>query len=316
MGGSAPTEAATGVNGFVSAGLSPATIRCAQHFECRNDVYSYGVCKFSQRDFGATPSANFTWWVFRASGAATAFGDPRDSCTLVFRHGQQFGLSICQQQGQPVFTFGAMVPSLGMRLSWCKWNELSQSTRRGDCCVAMSGTLVLTHQEDAATLQSMVTLAHPGQPYFGIGALITLFQNPDGGFYRRLDLHLPIPAHAGETVLQAPVWDFIPRGGCEAVPRFGICIVSMVTFMIFYAMLFLYHFSRPLFGFWLGPWVLCFALHAGRCTLMGRPPTLCFDVPWYTTTQILAWPRIFLLPGATFECCKCCRPLHSATTNP
>ena len=46
---------------------------------------------------------------------------------------------------------------------WSKWKELVQSSRIWnrryvDLFVAMSGTLALTHQEDAAPLQSVVTL--------------------------------------------------------------------------------------------------------------------------------------------------------------
>ena len=100
-----------------------------------------------------------------------------------------FGLSIRRQQGLPDFVRTAMITTLGMRLSWRRWNELLQNAnvwnrRYVDFFVAMAGTLALSHQEDAGTLQSMVTLVHPSAPYVGVDYFNTLLQNPNSGFYR------------------------------------------------------------------------------------------------------------------------------------
>ena len=57
-----------------------------------------------------------------------------------------FGLMIRRQQGLPDFVHTAMVTTLGMRLSWRRWNELLQNAnvwnrRYADFFVAMAGTL-------------------------------------------------------------------------------------------------------------------------------------------------------------------------------
>ena len=112
------------------------------------------------------------------------------------------GLSIRRQQGLQDFAHfnAAMVTTLGMRLSWRRWNELLANAnvwnrRYVDFFVAMDGTLVLSHLEDAGTLQSMVTLVHPIAPYSGVDYFNALLQNPNSGFYRLF--HIPIPAHFG-----------------------------------------------------------------------------------------------------------------------
>ena len=85
---------------------------------------------------------------------------------------------------------------------------------------AMTGTLMLTHQEDAATLQSLVSLIHPVEPYFGVGVFNDLFEPSNPSFYRFV--HLPVPAHAWEAVLQAPDWEFIPRELLQHLGRFSV----------------------------------------------------------------------------------------------
>ena len=108
-------------------------------------------------------------------------------------------------QGLPDFVHTAMVTTLGMRLSWRRWNELLQNAnvwnrRYVDFFVAMAGTLTLSHQQDAGTLQLMhpigtLQLMHPIAPYVGVDYFNTLLQNPNSGFYRLF--HIPIPAHFG-----------------------------------------------------------------------------------------------------------------------
>ena len=75
------------------------------------------------------------------------------------------GLSIRRQQGLPDFVHTAMVTTLGMRLSWRRWNELLQNAnvwnrRYVDFFVAMAGTLALSHQQDAGTLQTLNGASH------------------------------------------------------------------------------------------------------------------------------------------------------------
>ena len=84
------------------------------------------------------------------------------------------------------------------------WNR-----RYVDFFVAMAGTLTLSHQQDAGTLQSMVTLVHPIAPYVGVDYFNILLPNPNSGFYRLF--HIPIPAHFWSTALNTPWWDQVPR---------------------------------------------------------------------------------------------------------
>ena len=150
--------------------------------------------------------ADCTWG---SNGYLNFSFSPRSALLMFF-----FGLSIRRQQGQPDLAHMSMATTLGFRLSWRRWGELLAASsvwnrRYVDYFVALSGTLQLAHQVDAATLQSMVTLVHPVAPYMGVDAMNDLLSRPNGNFYRLF--HLPIPAHAWGTVLSSPWWDSVPR---------------------------------------------------------------------------------------------------------
>ena len=170
------------------------------------------------RILDANEMCTFMVWVTFPSELLVARGSngylnfsfsPRSALLMFF-----FGLSIRRQQGQPDLAHMSMATTLGFRLSWRRWGELLAASsvwnrRYVDYFVALSGTLQLAHQVDAATLQSMVTLVHPVAPYMGVDAMNDLLSRPNGNFYRLC--HLPIPAHAWGTVLSSPWWDSVPR---------------------------------------------------------------------------------------------------------
>ena len=86
----------------------------------------------------AKPKAKATWG---SNGFLNFLFSPRSALLMLL-----FGLMIRRQQGLPDFVHTAMVTTLGMRLSWRRWNELLQNAnvwnrRYADFFVAMAGTL-------------------------------------------------------------------------------------------------------------------------------------------------------------------------------
>ena len=110
-----------------------------------------------------------------------------------------FGLSIMQMQGRPNFTIGPTLVTLGFRLSLERWNQLLSrcnlwNRRYLDYFLAMTETLVLSREQDMATLQSMVLLSHPVDAYFAVDYFNRLYQQERPSFYRLF--HLPVPHFA------------------------------------------------------------------------------------------------------------------------
>ena len=126
-----------------------------------------------------------------------------------------FGLSIRQQAEHPNFThLGHTLVALGFRLRWEKWNQLLAASnlwnrRYLDYFVGMTGTLHLHPVLDNATIQSMVTLTHPLDPYFAVDVLNRTFSRDQPDFYRLY--HIPVPTFAWQALQWNMTWDFVPR---------------------------------------------------------------------------------------------------------
>ena len=126
-----------------------------------------------------------------------------------------FGLSIRHQAGHPNFThLGHTLVTLGFRLRWEKWNELLAASnlwnrRYLDYFVGMTGTVYLHPVLDKATIQSMVTLTHPLDPYFAVDVLNRTFSRDQPDFYRLY--HIPVPTFAWQALQWNMTWDFVPR---------------------------------------------------------------------------------------------------------
>ena len=126
-----------------------------------------------------------------------------------------FGLSINRQRGLRNPAYGAMVSTLGIRLTWQRWNTLLSSSRIWnrrylDYFIGLSpqATFQLHPAMDAATLSGMVILLHQVEPEYMVDALNHTFANSQA-FYRLF--HLPVPARAYEALSDMPWWDTIPR---------------------------------------------------------------------------------------------------------
>ena len=91
------------------------------------------------------------------------------------------------------------------------WNR-----RYVDFFVAMAGTLTLSHQQDAGTLQSMVTLVHPIAPYVGVDYFNTLLQNPNSGFLSMFSY-----SHTGALLGQGVEYTMVGPGPTEVLEHFA-----------------------------------------------------------------------------------------------
>ncbi|OLQ10756.1 hypothetical protein AK812_SmicGene5467 [Symbiodinium microadriaticum] len=126
-----------------------------------------------------------------------------------------FGLSIRLQQGLLNPEYGRMLTTIGLRLSWNRWNTLLNSSRVWnrrylDYFIGMmpTTTFVLHPSTDAATLSGMVVLSHPIESDYLVHALNSTFNN-SRVFYRLF--HLPVPARAYEALTNSYWWDEVPR---------------------------------------------------------------------------------------------------------
>ncbi|CAE7861290.1 unnamed protein product [Symbiodinium microadriaticum] len=126
-----------------------------------------------------------------------------------------FGLSIRLQQGLSNPAYGRMLTTIGLRLSWTRWNTLLSASRIWnrrylDYFIGMmpTTTFVLHPSTDAATLSGMVVLLHQVEPDYLVHALNSTFNN-SRVFYRLF--HLPVPARAYEALTNSHWWDEVPR---------------------------------------------------------------------------------------------------------
>ena len=108
-------------------------------------MYYYGVGQLSSELL--VPRLQSTLhgqaFVLQGNGLLNFSFSPRSALLMLI-----FGLSIRRQQGLPDFVRTAMITTLGMRLSWRRWNELLQNAnvwnrRYVDFFVAMAGTLTV-----------------------------------------------------------------------------------------------------------------------------------------------------------------------------
>ena len=126
-----------------------------------------------------------------------------------------FGLSIRLQQGLSNPSYGPMLTTIGLRLSWTRWNTVLSSSRIWnrrylDYFIGLmpTTTFQLHPAVDAATLSGMVVLLHRVEPDYLVNALNNTFEH-SRVFYRLF--HLPVPARTYEALTNSHWWDEVPR---------------------------------------------------------------------------------------------------------